>query len=217
MKTLQDDPLLPGHNRLAALAGDLSLRGWSLLEDWPAAPVISALADTAQIYEAEDHTRPAAIGSTERAVVDRDYRRARLRWLNGVVPSERAYLDAADALRLALNERLFLGLFDFEACFAIYPPGGFYRRHTDSFVGARNRIVSVVTYLNPHWNLEDGGELVIYGADGSVAMQVIPKAGLSVLMLSEEIEHEVLPTKSLRLAIAGWWRVNSADAHLKPI
>jgi SM-20-related protein len=38
-------------------------------------------------------------------------------------------------MRLALNARLFLGLFDFEAGYAVYPPGGFFTRHVDSFRG----------------------------------------------------------------------------------
>lgn len=210
METLIRAPLLPGHNRLAALADDLAERGWSLLEDWLDQSVVSALATAAVAHDAEDRTRPAAIGSAENAVIDRGYRRARLRWLSGADAAERAYLDAAEAMRLALNERLFLGLFDFEACFAVYPPGGFYRRHTDSFVGARNRVVSIVTYLNPAWTPENGGALVIYGRDDAAPVHILPRPGLSVLMLSEEIEHEVLPTAALRLAIAGWWRLNTA-------
>ena len=52
-----------------------------------------------------------------------------------------------------------LGLFEMEVCFAVYPPGGFYDRHLDSFAGARNRVVSLVAYLNEDWDEARGGAL----------------------------------------------------------
>ena len=56
-----------------------------------------------------------------------------------------------------LNRALFLGLRSFEAQLAFTPTGGFYKRHLDSFAGARNRIVSLVAYLDADWHPEDGG------------------------------------------------------------
>lgn len=200
-------PVIPGHNQLGHLAGQLTAQGWAILTDWPGAECIAALEAAALRHIEQDRTRPAAIGPIDKAIIDRGQRRAYLRWMAGSDAAETAYLDAAEALRLALNERLYLGLFDFEACYAIYPPGGFYVRHKDSFEGARNRIISVVTYLNRDWRTEDGGALIIYNRNQTVAAEILPRAGVSVLMLSEEIEHEVAPTNTLRMAIAGWWRI----------
>jgi SM-20-related protein len=184
------------------------VRGWSVIEGWPEASLVDALAEAARAYDAASRTRPAGLGRADERVVDESTRIARLRWLSETGPAERAYLAAAEAMRLALNARLFLGLFELEAGFAIYPPGGFYARHVDSLKGARNRIVSVVTYLNRGWRAEDGGALTIWGRDGALAAEILPEAGVSVFMLSEEIAHEVRETRALRLAIAGWWRVN---------
>lgn len=142
-------------------------------------------------------------------------------------------------MRLALNQALFAGLFEFEAHFARYPEGGFYARHLDAFrpdqralpnagLGAmarRSRVVSLVAFLNADWGEEDGGELVLWdavapGAGDGVDLAALehvtpaavlkPEAGGLVLMMSETIPHEVRPARRERLAIAGWWRVNAS-------
>lgn len=43
--------------------------------------------------------------------------------------------------------------------------GAYDKRHYDAFRGEANRILSVVTYLNPAWGNTDGGELVLYSDD----------------------------------------------------
>ena len=48
----------------------------------------------------------------------------------------------------SFERRLMLELLGFEAQLLFYPPNGFYRRHLDSLRGTRDRVVSVVTYLN---------------------------------------------------------------------
>ncbi|MFW5816629.1 MAG: 2OG-Fe(II) oxygenase [Wenzhouxiangella sp.] len=112
-----------------------------------------------------------------------------------------------------LNRRLFLGLFEFEAHYAHYPAGAFYRRHVDSFQGAANRVVSLVAYLNADWRDDDGGELVLYEAAGRTRLATLaPRAGRVVLFMSEELPHEVLPARRERLSIAGWFRLNASIA-----
>ena len=78
------------------------------------------------------------------------------KWIDGGTLAECLLCVRLEQLRLEMNEQLMLGLFDFEAHFAAYPPGSFYARHSDSFRGARNRILSLVLYLNPDWKLEGG-------------------------------------------------------------
>ena len=51
-------------------------------------------------------------------------------WAGWCSPAEGSSC-AADDLRRALNRRLYLGLFEFEAQFLLYPPGGFYARHVE--------------------------------------------------------------------------------------
>jgi SM-20-related protein len=131
-------------------------------------------------------------------------------WLSNDHAVEQAYLNAMDTLRTQLNRQLFLGLRDFEAHFAHYPPGHFYQRHIDAFKGQSNRVVSSVFYLNPDWSEQDQGQLVLYQPDGEVQIQtVMPMMGTLVLFLSEQFPHEVLPALRDRYSIAGWFRTDT--------
>lgn len=136
-------------------------------------------------------------------------------WIYWPAPDESstsALLDWIERLRLALNRRLFLGLFDYECHFACYPVGSFYRRHFDAFRGDTNRVVSMVLYLNPGWTRVEGGELVIYRGDGAAPLaRVAPLYGTLVVFLSEEFPHEVLPATRPRYSLAGWYRVNGSS------
>ena len=136
-------------------------------------------------------------------------------WFNDQSEAERHFLDFAERVRLAINRRLMLGLFAFEAQFLLYPPGGFYRRHIDALHGERARVVSLIAYLNADWTSGDGGELVIWAGngEGGSVQEVMPLAGTMVLMLSEEIPHEVRVAHRERRAVAGWFRVNAFSAQ----
>jgi SM-20-related protein len=72
-----------------------------------------------------------------------------------------------EQLRIGLNRRLFLGLFDFECHYSHYAKGDFYQRHMDAFKGGvsqghSNRVLSTVFYMNSDWGENDGGELLLY-------------------------------------------------------
>lgn len=135
-------------------------------------------------------------------------------WILGNSVAGKQWLDWCDALKLYLNRTLYLGLFSFESHFAHYPPGAFYQRHFDAFQGEKNRILSVVLYLNQNWQKNDGGELVLYKDEcDEKGIKVIPEFGTLVVFLSEEFPHEVLPAKKDRFSIAGWYRVNSSHEY----
>jgi len=136
-------------------------------------------------------------------------------WLSEGSAAERQYLAFAERMRLAINRRLFLGLFEFEAQFLRYPPGGFYRRHIDALHGERNRIVSMIAYLNEGWTRDDGGALSVWAAGGvgEPVEEVVPLAGTVVLMLSEDIPHAAQEAQRERRAIAGWFRVNPSSTR----
>ncbi|MEQ3446267.1 2OG-Fe(II) oxygenase [Pseudoalteromonas sp. XMcav2-N-2] len=106
-----------------------------------------------------------------------------------------------------------MGLFSFESHFAHYASGSYYKRHYDAFRGETNRVLSLVTYLNPGWGHNDGGEMVLYQDDHDLeGIKVVPLHGTLALFLSEEFPHEVLPAKRDRYSIAGWFRVNTSIA-----
>lgn len=145
----------------------------------------------------------------------REVRRDKTKWLDGSTPAQTAYLAFAEALRREVNFRLMLGLFAFEAHYAVYEQGGFYRRHLDSFRGARNRVLSSVLYLNRDWRDADGGQLRIYAPDSDTVVEAVrPEFGTLAVFLSEEIPHEVVPARRERFSIAGWHRCN--DLGLAP-
>jgi SM-20-related protein len=154
----------------------------------------------------------AGIGRGQQHLLRKDIRGDAIHWLDRESAAQRRYLDAMSELQQALNHALFLGLFEYEAHFAHYPPGAFYQRHLDSFRGRANRVISTVGYLTPDWPSDGGGEMVIYHPDdpSQEVARVIPEAGTFACFLSETIPHEVLPTRCPRTSIAGWFRRNAS-------
>ena len=143
--------------------------------------------------------------------VNRFVRGDRIDWPAPGEPAVAPYLEWIERLRLALNRRLFIGLFDYECHFACYPTGAFYRRHRDAFRGDTNRVVSTVLYLNPGWMATEGGELVIYpGGSDAPLTRIVPAYGTLAVFLSEDFPHEVLPAVRPRYSLTGWFRVNGS-------
>ncbi|MEM8561450.1 MAG: 2OG-Fe(II) oxygenase [Pseudomonadota bacterium] len=73
---------------------------------------------------------------------------------------------------------------------------------------ASSRVLSLVTYLNPDWSVDAGGELVLYTK--AEAVEVLPVHKTLVVFLSEEFEHEVRPATADRFSVAGWYRRNTS-------
>ncbi|WP_308365409.1 MULTISPECIES: 2OG-Fe(II) oxygenase [unclassified Microbulbifer] len=157
--------------------------------------------------------RRAGIGRDEDHQLNRFVRTDEIFWLDKSNPAVSAYLGWAEALRLGLNRRLFLGLFDYECHYAYYDRGTYYKKHLDAFKGGTNRVVSTVLYLTPNWQPQDGGELVIYPPEGSgeePLIRVAPRFGQMAIFLSEEFPHEVLTVHRPRYSVTGWFRVNNS-------
>lgn len=198
---------------LEALVERLADEGFAMADGIVPADLASALSAELHGHIAAGRLAVAGVGRDEAFRRDGEIRRAAILWLDGSSEAQQKLLALAEALRLLINRRLFLGLFDFECNYIAYPVGGFYGRHLDRLQGAKNRVVSFVTYLDADWGEADGGALRLWRSPddhGEPAATVLPKAGRVVLMLSEEIPHEVLPAHRPRHAIAGWWRINGA-------
>ncbi len=129
-------------------------------------------------------------------------------WLTDTHSTDAAYLALMEKLRLGLNEKLFLGLFDYECHYAIYRKGTGYAKHSDVLSGKKNRVLSSVLYLNEDWQTDDGGELILYDLAGAALKTVSPKFGTMAIFLSESFPHEVLISQRIRRSIAGWFRVS---------
>jgi SM-20-related protein len=131
-------------------------------------------------------------------------------WLESADPlvEQQAYLAKLEELRLALNQRLFLGLLEFQGHFAIYSEGAFYKPHLDRHAGTSNRVVSMILYLNPDWQPGDGGELKLWTTFGDKAgafVLIEPRMGTLVCFLAGDFWHEVLPATKTRMSITGWF------------
>ena len=212
----------PADSRLSAIAADLAAHGWSWQPNLLPDDLTAALRAELQALDARQDLEAAGIGRDAAFQRDGSVRRTGIAWLDGSSPAQQAFLDWAEPIRQSLNRALMIGLFEFEACFAVYPEGGFYDRHLDSFEGARNRVMSLVVYLNEDWQDDQGGELVIWperaGKADSPAARLLPLGSGAAFMLSETIPHAVEVTHARRYAIAAWWRVNpSGDRHVDPI
>ncbi|GAB1267500.1 2OG-Fe(II) oxygenase [Aurantivibrio infirmus] len=158
--------------------------------------------------------RDAGIGRERDQAVNKFVRTDEICWITGNSVAGSTWIDWSASLQQHLNRRLLLGLFSFESHFSHYGEGDFYKTHRDAFKGESNRVLSLVTYLNPNWQFGDGGELVIYTDDnGASSVRVNPIFGTLVLFLSEDFPHEVLVSKNDRYSIAGWFRLNTSSTE----
>jgi len=175
------------------------------------ASLIDALRSDCLARWHEGGFKQAAVGRGDERGVHPELRNDYILWIDPAQPSpaQGRYLEIMEALRLQINQSLYLGLFDFEAQLAVYPAGHFYRRHLDTFRGASGRMVSCVLYLNSAWSAEDGGALRLFLDEPPTAnyKDVIPTGGRFVTFLSERFYHEVRPAHRERLSLTGWFKV----------
>lgn len=165
-----------------------------------------ALRREAEALQAGDRFAPARVGRAGTVQRDSNVRGDELCWLTPDLTAGGRYLAWMETLRLALNRELFLGLAGFEAQYAHYPPGAFYRTHVDRHRDSGARVISTVFYLNADWPAEAGGELVMYDADGHEQFRQLPAGGTLLLFRSDDMPHEVLAATRARWSIAGWFR-----------
>lgn len=161
----------------------------------------------------EPHWQQAGIGRRTDHHSNPFVRRDTTCWLTGHSDAQQRYLAATEALRLELNRRLLLGLFDYECHYARYAAGAFYRKHRDAFRGRSNRVLTSVCYLNPDWAPSDGGELVLYSPEDEEIARLQPSLGGALFFLSEDFPHEVLAAARSRYSISGWFRANNSRAE----
>lgn len=204
-------PVLPEH-RLSELIDALVEQGWYVGDDFIPQALHAPLLGEVMRKAEHDALIAAGIGRGRDHHRRVDIRGDAIQWLDRESLAQRRYLEAMGELQQALNQALFLGLFEYEAHFAHYPTGAFYQRHLDSFRGRANRVISTVSYLNPDWPSDGGGEMLIFAehAPERELARVRPEAGTFACFLSERVPHEVLPTRLPRASIAGWFRRNAS-------
>ena len=166
-----------------------------------------------EIYDLlnSDKFYPAQIGKNLNLQLDQQIRNSLICWIedwkkNRVL--EYIYFELTK-IQNTLNEHFLLSLKRFESQFAIYPDGGFYKKHVDQFKQQKHRQVSAIIYLNDNF---EGGELVLYSKDdkNKIEKTIVPKKGQLVLFFSKTIYHEVLKCSGERISLTTWFR----DDHL---
>jgi SM-20-related protein len=184
----------------------LAENGWWLGSKLFGQSVLQSLAAKAIELAESNLLTAAAVGRGVYKQQLAGIRQDKIQWIDSDCDAHREFFKVCDELQQLLNRGLYLGLNSVEAHYAHYSDGAFYQHHIDSFKGAKNRMVSMVVYLNSDWQASHEGELKLWDKAGVELGCIAPRRGDVLLMLSEEMPHQVLPTKVDRYSIAAWFR-----------
>ena len=156
----------------------------------------------------EGLTRPAKVGRLATARQNKKIRGDNIRWVSKETTpvSVHKVFDIIEDLRLSLKQNLFLPLHDSEYHFAVYPPGGYYKRHLDCHKGANNRVITFILYLNrKNWSAKNGGQLKVWHSKKDTE-EILPIGNRLVVFSSPDFLHSVLPCHINRCSLTGWFR-----------
>jgi len=193
--------------KIKNILNDIAQQGWSVQENFFSKELIAELKITLTSLRQQGMLKQAGIGRKKDFHIEQSIRSDEISWFdeNNLNESQKKYLELTQQLQNAINENFYLGLFELEVHFALYPPNTFYKRHLDQHKNQDTRVITLITYLNDDWKKEDGGELQLYLKNGET-VSVLPNAGTFVCFMSAEFEHEVLPAKRERASLTGWFR-----------
>ena len=190
------------------IVADLTQFGWCVVPEFLGANETAALREECRQSHAAGAFHAAGTGRGQ-AQVRSEVRGDHILWVDGsnAGPALQGVLAQFETLRQTVNQSLFLGLFDLETHFAVYPPGGGYQRHLDRFRDDDRRSLTVILYLNePDWQEEDGGLLRFWPDPETAPVEILPAGGTLVTFLSDRFWHEVLPAHRQRLSLTGWFK-----------
>lgn len=197
---------------LEALFQSLEQNGWAFADGILPKNLAQELFSECQKSWDEGLFHEAHIGRGQDKSRKAEIRGDSILWLNSeqTDSASQRFLHWAADLRQELNQRYFLGLRSEEFHFARYPVGKGYQKHIDQHRGTSARKISLVLYLNPTWEPQDGGELCIYSAENETQelQKILPRSGRLVLFRSDLIPHEVLPCFQTRWSLTGWFRTD---------
>lgn len=194
---------------LEHLLDSIAEKGWYVWDDFLTLEQVRLLKNCAS-----DDWQRARIGRNEDTQRASEIRRDKIQWLDSEMGQPvQDYLERMEFIRREVNQALFLGLFEYEAHFAQYEVGDFYKKHLDAFRGNESRKLTTVFYMNEDWRDANGGELKVYDLNDQLIQTIAPIAGRLVVFLSEQFPHEVLPAHAKRYSIAGWFRTNGVSEN----
>lgn len=193
------------------IADALAETGYASVNGFLSSNEVNEILDTPDFQAGFQNFKKAGIGKNETLTINESVRGDYIRWIdrNTAPDPLLTYLNRLEELSQTLREELFLSLKDLEVHMTIYPEGAYYKRHIDQFNRDDHRRLSVICYLNDGWQDADGGQLRLYLPGG--VKDILPVAGRLVCFRSDQIEHEVLPSKKPRLSLTGWLLDQLAD------
>jgi SM-20-related protein len=198
------------NDKFSTIVDQLVEKGWVAIPEFLPASIARDILDEQVNLIEEGEFRKAGIGRGATFQVKPEIRGDHVLWLEADNLSSNVgkYWQAIEELRKVINRECFLNLNSFEAHFAMYPAGTFYKRHIDQFQNVKYRIITCILYLNPDWQPEHEGKLRVYFEEAGEEkhIDIEPRFGTFVCFRSADIPHEVLPTKKERFSITGWLR-----------
>jgi SM-20-related protein len=199
---------MQNQNSFETIADGLAEKSYAVIDDFISPSEVRSILDLGLFNE--DHLKKAGIGKGNKQI-NEAIRGDFIQWIEKTTAPDpiKNYMERLDALRLYLNQSLYLSLKDYEVHMAMYPIGSFYKRHLDQFKSDDHRKLSVILYLNENWKEEHGGQLRMFFDKDTI--ELLPVAGRLICFRSDLIEHEVLPATRTRLSITGWMLDQLAD------
>jgi SM-20-related protein len=201
-------------NSISTIIEHIAQQGYAVIEHFISPEETLSMANQAKALQStgEMHKATTGVAKVEKSTLRGDF----IHWIEADQASsaEIVYLNAMTELQQAINQTFFLGLFELESHFAIYPPGAGYQKHLDQFIGKEERKISCILYLNNNWHSDDGGQLRMFldKKDETKSIDIIPQAGTLVVFLSSDFLHEVLLAKRERMSVTGWFRTRSLNS-----
>jgi SM-20-related protein len=183
---------------------EMASQDWTVIDGAKNSSFLNMLKAKAKESYHQGRFNLAKIGPHQKAQLAPQIRADEICWLDLLTECELS--QELSTLKEQLNKEFFLNLKDIECHFTKYPPGAGYSEHLDRSTQSRHgdRVISLVLYLNERWQKDFGGELQI--RKGSNIQQIEPLWGRMVLMKSDSVLHSVLPAKTERWSLTGWYR-----------
>ena len=201
-------------NSISTIIENIAQQGYAVIEHFISPEETLLMANQAKALQSTGvmHRATTGIAKVENSTLRGDF----IHWIEADHASsgQTVYLSAMAELQQAINQTFFLGLFEFESHFAIYPAGASYQKHLDQFIGKEERKISCILYLNNNWHSDDGGQLRMFldKKDETKFIDITPQSGTLVVFLSSDFLHQVLLAKRERMSVTGWFRTRSLNS-----
>jgi SM-20-related protein len=194
-------------NLIPQIIEDLSQQSYAIAKGFVKENCILKLRTELDELSELGQLQKAGIGQGSDFQIQNQIRGDQIYWLDtqNLTPAQTQVFAQLTDLKTELNRNFYLGINNLEFHLALYPSGGHYDKHLDSFRNSDSRKVSFILYLNANWQPEFGGQLRIYLSDEKF-VDIEPESGTLACFFSQEVWHEVRPTSQTRRSLTGWFR-----------